>query len=323
MKKSIGAVVASSAMLLAACGSSGTTETLASEGAAQPADVAAAAQGDLANAAPITGDLRSVLLDKALDPATEISSARFEGRLSFVGTPESEMPGEVSIVFSGAYDLNADATEFSMDLSGIVDALPEAEMALMAGFFSEPMQTISIGDQSWMKWGLFSMFTGGEDAWIEGEASDVGEAVDITGLGGGSPVEMLDALADADAVIEVVGAEDLRGVTTTHYRAIVDPVALVDSMSADDQESLATDLGGIPNAEFPMEFWLDENGLVHRFMMDFSDPGILGEDSTDVESAEFVFDMWDHGADIVISPPPADEVVSLDDQMFGFLTDET
>lgn len=327
MKNVIGAVVAGSAMLLASCGSSGTSEVLASEGAEQTADVAAAAQGDLANAAPITGNLRSVLLDKALDPENEVASARFEGRLEMVGTPDSDMPGEIAIVFSGAYDLNADATELSMDLSGILDSISAsegggAELAMMAGFFSEPMQTISIGDQSWMKWGLFSMFTGSGDSWIEGEAGDLGDAVDISGVGGGSPVDMLDALADADAVIETIGTEDLRGVSTTHYRAVVDPTTLAE-LSAADQADLAQDLGGVPTAEFPIDFWLDADGLVHRYVIDLSSPGALGEDSEDVESAQFSFDMWDHGADVEITPPPADQVVSLDDQLFGFGSDET
>ena len=325
MKKRIGAVVAGSALILGACGSGGSNETLASVGADDQVEIGAAAQSDLANVAPVTGDLRSVLLKEALDPANELASARFEGRFTMVGAAGSEFPGEMTIGFDGAYDLANDSSELSMDLSGMLDAMAASEggggadMAFMSGFFAEPLQIITIGDQSWMKWGLFSMFTGSGDSWLEGEAGELGESVDISGFGGGgSPVEMLEVFADANVVVEVIGTEDLRGVETTHYRAMVNPQTLMASMSEGDVDDFASDFGTVPNAEFPIDFWLGPNELIHRYVIDLSGPGVISDPEGELESATFTFEMWDHGTDLNIVPPPADQIVSEDELNFGF-----
>ena len=325
MKKHIGAVLAGSALVLSACGSGGPNETLASTSLDDSVESGAAVPADVANVAPVSGDLRSVLLKEALDPANELASARFEGHFTMVGSAESELPGEMTLSFAGAYDLANDSSELSIDMSGLLDAMAasegsgSADMAFMAGFFTEPLQTITIGDQSWMKWGLFSMFTGGGDTWLEGEASELGESVDISGLGGGgSPMEMLEVFADADVVGEEIGTEDIRGVETTHYRALVNPQTLMASMSEGDVDDFTSDFGAVPAEEFPLAFWLGPNELIHRYVIDLSGPGIIGEDDADIESATFTFEMWDHGADLNIVPPPADQVLSEDELNFGF-----
>lgn len=317
-------------------GDSTTPEDLGSpdDGSADPGesdddgDSAVQPTGDRTQETPTAaadrGTLRAALLDEALDQSGTVSSARFEGRVTMVGKPGSELPGEVSMVFSGAYDLAADASQVSMDLSGLVEAAmaaegeDQAEMAMFAGLFDSPLEAITIGETSWIKWGLISMFTGTEDMWLEGAADEAGDLTSGFGVGNaGSPVDLLETLADADATIEQIGTEELRGTTTTHYRATVDAEAFADSMSPEERADFEADLGAMPVPALPIELWLDDDGNLHRFVLDLSAGGAL-EGDDEFDSMTLVFDLWDHGQDLGIVPPPADQVIDEADSLFGF-----
>ncbi len=360
MRRTSSALLTALALLLAGCGTAETTDTVAvgaatdeQESAAldqraadrdgeqldeqrddEPGDArdqdeastgANGSDDDRIGQAAEAGTLRSALLETALDPASELSSARFEGRIEMVGGPDSELPGPVSLTFAGAYDLANDAAEVSMDFSSLIEAAARAEggdaaeLGLFAGMFDEPLQVITIGDTSWIKWGLVSMFTGTEGLWLEGEAEDSGELTAGFGFGGsGSPTALLDLLADADAQVERVGTEDVRGTSTTHYRAVVDAETLAETMTPGERAQYDAELGVSAMAEFPLELWIDDDGLVHRYRLDFSDPGMLEESGGELQSAELVFEIWDHGADLGITPPPADLIITEDEIDMGF-----
>lgn len=341
MKKTLTASAAAFSLLLAACGPGDTEDAQPTTTVEAIADVETTDQATTsvatapqagapqtsepsAGAAPQAGaTLRSSVLGKTLDANNELSSARFEGTINFVGAAGSELPGDVSLKFAGAYDLANDASEMSMDFGGIIEAAAASEsggddIGLFADFFKEPLQVITVGEKSWIKWGLLAIFTGADDKWLEGEDGSAGDLASGFGVGGasGSPTDILETLADANADVEEIGTEELRGVQTTHYRALIDAEALAESMSAREREEFESDLGASPISEFPMEFWLDDQGLLHRYRMDLSDPALLSESDGELESAEIIFDMWDHGADLDIQPPPADQIVSEDELGF-------
>ncbi len=288
-----------------------------------------AAQDAGSATAPVTNGtatLRSSVLARTVDGSeTAITSARFEGKIDMVGTADSELPGPVSLSFAGAYDLPNDASEVSVDFSGMLAAIEagdeSGEAAIFSSFFEDPLEMITIGETSWTKWGLISAFTGTDGQWLEAPADESDDLTSEFGFGAtGSPTELLDILAEANAELEELGTEDLRGVSTTHIRALVDGEGLAATMSADERAAFEEQLGTTPEAKFPMDFWIDGDGLLHRYMIDLSDPELLAAsgDGDEIESLTMTFDMWDHGTDLGITPPPADQVVTEEDIELNF-----
>lgn len=251
-------------------------------------------------------------------------SGRFEATMTMVPAPGTEIPGPIAFSFSGAFDEATQSSEMSMDLSGMAEMIVATEGAgedeqlaeMFATFFSEPLQIITIGNESWMKWSFFSSFLGAGDNWIAGSADMAGETTGSLGFGaeGGSPSDFLAALEDADAQVEEVGSEEVRGEPTTHYKVVLDIEALAAEATPEERAELDELLGQGAPSEFPMDVWLDGDGLLRRFTMaiDASDM----EDAAELESATLTFEIWDYGADIVIVPPPANQVV--DGASLGF-----
>ena len=275
---------------------------------------------------PVSQKLGDTLLAEALNPAAAASSARFEAVIAFSGGPDSEMPGDVEITMSGAYDTANEASELTVDFSSLVSAMASAPasgeedvlgLELMAGFFAEPMQTITIGDTAWVKWGLLSIFTGQEDVWLETTNDASGDVTSDFGFSATvAPDEFLTNFEYAYGTVNKLGTEKVRGVNTTHYQVIIDADALAATMSAEEREEFETELGATPIGDFPMEFWIDADGLLRRMEVDLANAALASEDTEDLESGTMTFEMWDYGTDLNITPPPADQIVTEDDLGF-------
>jgi len=264
---------------------------------------------------------RSRLGDRVLAATSAITTGRFEGRISIVGGDDVPAGG-VELVFLGAFDAANQASEISIDLGAVALAAAEAEgtdLGPMAAMFEEPMIVRTVGTSSYISWSLFSLLTGGDATWLESDASDADAITSSFGASGnGSPIDFLAALEEANADITELGTEEVRGVNTTHLRAVVDLAELDASLTDDERATLERDLGGLTVSEFPIEFWLDDQGLVRRYSMDFSE---LASAEGDIERAGMVFEFFDYGADISIEAPPAEDVMSadeLDPGAFGF-----
>lgn len=316
-----GTILTALILLLAACGSGqGGTGATGQLDSATGNNGQAAGTGDAAG----LGTLRSVVLGRTLDRANELSSGRFEGRIELAGNADPELPGTLSMTFSGAFDEAAGASEMTIDMSEIFTAALEADPeaaggmgALFAEMFDEPMQVIAVDDKSWIKWDLLAMF-GVEDKWLQGNV-DAGSSVGFGGLGASSdsPVGMLEDLADANADVQVVGQEEIRGVTTTHHRAELDLARMATAMSTDERAEFEASFNGANiDGSFLLDLWLGDDDLLHRFHLAISDLP-PSTDSDGLESMTFAYDIWDHGVVLAITPPPADEVITEDELGFS------
>ncbi len=272
-----------------------------------------------------TTALGTGLLAKAVNPSPEEASARFEVILEFEGVTETDGPVDFSFEMSGGFDTLNDASELEVDFGPMFEAMAAADpdsssedLALMELFISEPLHMINVGDRSWIKWGFLSFLGVPEGKYLEGDADDASVTDDFAFTGPGSPTELLESLQDADAQVDELGTETIRGVATTHYRAIVGIETMTAGMSASELEQFEADLGASPVSDFPMDFWLDADGLIRRYSIDLSDPAFQLEDSDELQSASMTFEMWDYGADLGIQAPPADLIVTEDELTFGF-----
>jgi hypothetical protein len=117
-------------------------------------------------------------------------------------------------------------------------------------------------------------------------------------------MDFMDAWNAANADVEELGSETVRGVNTTHYRVIMDTAVVMDV--ADEEAAAELDsLGASYLDSLLVEFWIGDDGNMYRMAME-----LTGADSTTsgFESMTMVWEMFDYGADIGVEAPPADQV---------------
>lgn len=284
-----------------------------------PADEGADSGAEAVAPVPAGDTKRSRLGDQLLVANQATTSGRFEGRITI---SDAELPDGLELVFTGSYDTANQASEVSLDLGAVAIAAAEAEGADIGPFasmFEEPMIVRTVGNRSYVSWSLLTLLTGGQGTWLETEAEDADQITNTFGAGPtGSPADFLAALEEANADITEIGTEDVRGVSTTHLRAIVDLAELNAAISDEERATLERDLGDLDVAAFPIDFWVGDDGLIRRYSMNIDQAADAGEGPS---NATVVFEFFDYGADISIEAPPADEVISADEldlEGFGF-----
>ncbi len=243
-----------------------------------------------------------------------LTSARFIGTF-LVSSPE--LGEDMTITISGAFDSPNEAATMEMDFGDLTglgagqDVPPEA-MAM----FDEPMRMITIGDVTWMQWSLLSMLGVESGMWLETDSDNPGESVGFENPID-APVDLLSRFADADATIEDLGSETLRGVETTHYLATVDLVHLAETMSAEELAELHEDFGSPDELPLlPIDIWIDADGRLHKFEMHLD--ASTFDASAETGSMTMTYEIFDHGQDLGITPPDPANVVTEADFGFGF-----
>ncbi len=283
-----------------------TTTTAGTDATTAAPDTTTAAPDTTTTA--VTGTESSLaVLREALAQNTGETSARMAGSLELSGA--ADMDGTFTILFEGAFK---DSTTFSftMDMSSILDALPEDEQIPpeFAGMFSD-IEIRQIDDVVYTRFPFFSLFLGVQTEWISTSATE-GSAADAFASSPANPSEIFDSLEGADAEVSEIGRETVRDVETTHYRAVFDIEGLKESLSPEELAQLEDDLpaGAFPNG-LPMEFWIGDDGRVYRFVMDIAGDDVeFTSDDEAFSRMVMTYEIFDYGVDVVVEAPPADQV---------------
>lgn len=286
-------------------------------------DDTSGSDGDAAQA-PSDG---AMMFADAVSGINTTTSARFEGRFLISGVNPEAPETPVEMLMTGVFDQANDAMELNIDLTEMFAAGAAGDLStdIPPGFedlFAEPMQLITIGGEGWLKWGLLSLFTGQEDAWLSLGADDLGTATEGFGFGGGNmnPTDLLDSLSAANANVEDLGTETVRGVEARHVRALVDVEALAAELDAAEQAELEEQLGDLTNAAYPIELWVGvDDGLLYRYQIDLTGDALVSADAPPGASAFVSFEFFDHGVSPGITAPPADQVVDGESILGGGL----
>ena len=92
------------------------------------------------------------------------------------------------------------------------------------------IEVVQDGDVAYLRFPAIDAQLPSGKTWIkatEGDAAVGGfDFHELESFSRSDPRELLDALRTLSGDLETVGTEELRGVETTHYRAVVDPVEL-------------------------------------------------------------------------------------------------
>lgn len=301
----VGGSLLVASMLLAGCGDPGTI-TVGQRSTGTAATVPGAVESPGAAIATLAS------LRQAGEDSAAVESARFEMTMAIDETPFMTVTGE----------LGNGSSRQSMKMSmppvsggeGLDVELPEADVPFLSGDMT--METIVTSDASYVRGSLVGMMAGffGSD----GSPTDQWYRVELPGENDGSIAEEFGTfeagpgtaqlLAGAYGDITTVGTEDVRGVGTTHYRVDIDPSKLAD----DNLDDLVGD------ETFPLDVWIDAEGIVRRTVMEIEQPGAGGA----MGSATVTFEMFDVGADIAVEVPADAETLDMEslldfDDMFG------
>ena len=217
-------------------------------------------------------------------------------------------PQAVTFTANGAFDFDSGRGAMTMNLG---------EMAAQMGMGDIEMRTD--GTIMYMK---MPAQMGAPTPWVK---MDLESSLTGQGLGGlgqfsnNDPrrtLEMLRGVAD----VEEVGAEDVRGTATTHYKTTVDLETAVAKAQGDQKQALQQQLEMLGTSQVPMDLWIGEDGLLRRqeVTMDLSnvDPGAASPDQ--VPTSMFMrMELFDFGTPVDVEPPPADQVTDMTDLQQG------
>ncbi len=221
----------------------------------------------------------------AAAPAAAVAqkTARLEGEMK-MSTPD----GDVTISMSGAADFVTNRVALSMDMSDVpgLGGNGTFEMRLVDG-----TMYMNMG-------GLAGALPGGKQ-WIATDLRDFGGSE--SQLTGQNPADMLANLRGAGDVQDL-GTATVNGVETHHYRAEVDLAKAMDKVAPKyrDQAKRSIKLLG---TTFPMDVWIDNDGLPRRMGLELH--------VRKIDMRERV-DFTDYGEPVDVQAPPADQTMSLD-----------
>jgi hypothetical protein len=255
-----------------------------------------------ASAAPTaTGVGAAKLIASSVDTTAAAKTARMNGEVTItVGGDTATLPLDGALDFeTGAFESTYDMSQLGIPGAGdskvharMVDGVMYMNLGDLGGDADESLSTMTDG-KSWMKLDLGAF----------GQGSTGG----VTGLGDADPSGTLEALRGAGEV-ETVGTDTLRGVETTHYRAMIDPQKALDEAPANLREQGLKGLDEL-GGPVPVDVWIDGDGQTRKISMDIDAKS--GRVATTIE-------YYDFGTDVDVSAPPADDVFDLRD-LFGGL----
>jgi hypothetical protein len=279
----------------------------------------AAGCGGSSESTPVVSGQPIVLeeLSRSANASAEATSGRFafDMELAFPGADEP-----LSFSGEGAFDRESERASFAVDMSLFAQ--------LLAGFlgafgnatsddapdFDDPgawqIEVIQDGAVSYVRFPAASEKLPEGKTWIrsDGEGVKVGgfEFSEVEEFAASDPRDFLGMLEAVGGEIETVGAEELRGAETTHYRATIDPAEYAKTASPEELSKLGplADTLQAGAEVVPVDIWLDADGLVRKVAVEVS-----AEDQGQVGSASMSFELWDYGEDVQIDLPPADEIV--------------
>jgi hypothetical protein len=121
------------------------------------------------------------------------------------------------------------------------------------------------------------------------------------------PLSMFEQLAAVDAEIEQVGTEEIRGVTTTHFRTRLD-------LTKSPVQPKVAPTGPLLEAlrNVPVDVWLDDHDRPRRQRMTFALGAGGGSFTTTTEA-------YDFGTPVDIEIPPLDQVFQAGPDSLGAL----
>lgn len=241
-----------------------------------------------------SGSATPELLASSAEKVTDAGSSRMSWDMNLETAGESlAMSGE------GVFDYRRMVGRIVFDLSALEPELEEMEIifvgtVLYASGFGEELAP----GKSWMR--IDTAKTPGVSLGALGQID--------------SPASELQFLRAVSKEVEEKGEDEVRGVPTTHYRAMIDVRKLGEVAGSEAPPKVrnqmrveATTLfeeAGVDEA--PIDVWLDGDGLPRKMTIE-----LAFEAEGEKARAEITVEFFDFGVPVRVSHPPASETVDM------------
>jgi hypothetical protein len=254
--------------------------------------------GNDGGAANLASKLTAAEIVKAApEKAAEEDTVHLAATIEVTGMPGY---GSVATEMTGEIDFANNRSSMKMEILGL------------------EMETIQSGSVIYMK------MDGLIDGWIKMDYAELlGDSAAQQLMGGtnsNDPAAMLEQLRGTADSVEEVGSSEIRGVQTTHYRAMVDANKALEELRAlagddgvaDEMIELAASMYKTPYA---VDVWIDADNLVRRMSFTLettgegSTPGMAGLKTT------MTMDYFDYGKPVDIAIPDDSDVTDWSDYM--------
>ncbi|MFN2589145.1 MAG: hypothetical protein ABR518_00025 [Actinomycetota bacterium] len=238
----------------------------------------------------------------AVSKTSSGNTARFRMEMTMSG---QELGGSLTIPVEGEMDFRDLRARMTMDFPEIPGSpdLGQVEMVMDGTVF-------------YMRSPAFTQTGGLSTPWIKFDLEELtAGAVDLQTLSSSrtDPTQALEYLRGMGEVTKV-GTEEIDGTATTHYRGIVDLRRAVENAPESNRDALEAAVDQFEEfagtTTFPEDVWIGSDGRVRRmeFAFHLSDPK-----SGQTFDMGMRMDLFDFGVDVVVEPPPDDQVTDLSD----------
>lgn len=293
-RRSVAVLLLASAVFVGACGKSTPT--------ASPEPGTEVAAGKVDDGAKLQGLMLNAASKMAATP-----TSRFEMTMAMPGPEGTPM----NVVSTGAVDNRTGSMTMDMDMASL--GLPGADGKVTALFdgkafyyrFPAAMRA-AFGGKEWVRMGLDTLSaTAGFD--LESIMQQFKQS---------DPSANVAMMAATAGAIEEVGTEQVRGVTTRHFKMTID----LQKAAANSDEKIRaavesmTKLLGV--GTYPAEMWIADDGFPRRlhYAIDMSKVSLpSGQKNPFPGTMDMRMEFFDFGADVGLKIPPASATADFAD----------
>ena len=236
---------------------------------------------------------------QAATKTTEAGSARFAMTMSMQGGAQ-----EVTVDAEGAMEFASQKVAMTMNLG---------ELGAQAGM--DTIEMLSEGQTIYMKFPNHEQLRL-PTPWLKmdlGELTGVPGMESLSQLNSNDPSKTLEMLRGVSEDVEEIGTEDVRGTSTTHYKANMDLNKAIAEIPEEDREALEQQFEQLGTDTVPTEVWIDDEGLLRRQTSTVDLSKVKGAASGGAAPTEMVIEMelFDFGAEVDVDAPPKAEVTDF------------
>ncbi len=119
-------------------------------------------------------------------------------------------------------------------------------------------------------------------------------------LGKATDPSLMFKAMDTPKEFELVGSEEVDGVETNHYRAVLDTAAYAEAMDMPDE------MAELMPEDMAIDMWVDADNQPRKFVQELEIPDPTGSGQPTTTTTEGTY--FDFGTAVDVEAPPADEV---------------
>ena len=225
-------------------------------------------------------------LRQASSNTAAADSVSFEMTIDIAGV----MGEDMAMNADGVFDLEARQMQMTMDALGM------------------QVEAVMDGNTMYMKIPLFG------EGWFKTDLDSGGVAGNALGAGFENPTKILEWLQAAGNDVTKVGSEEVRGQPADQYRTTLNLRDAVDQLDGDARDQAEQALELLGEAEFPVNVWVNEDGLPVRLTYDMSFANAT-DDLLKGASIAYIIEFFDWGNPVRIDFPDPADVKELEDAM--------